>query len=204
VKAYSVFEVRSQRLIAVGLVAVLLLAFVAVPQAFAQTSGNYEDISVDEAYKMMKKSRGNLVVLDVRNQSEYNLGHMYGAVLIPVYELEEMISELQDYINTPIIVYCKAGSRSPIACEILAEYNFTKVYNMLGGILAWIDAGYPIYTTSHHVTVNVVDGEISLEIEPWLLYQTGCVSCNGSPVCPSCESEFQRTRISADTSSKCE
>ncbi|MEM2648903.1 MAG: rhodanese-like domain-containing protein, partial [Candidatus Bathyarchaeia archaeon] len=93
-KAYSVLEMRSQRLIAVGLVAVLLLAFVGLPQAFAETSGAgaYENISVDAAYNMIKKAQVSLV-LDVRNQSEYNLGHLYGAVLIPVYELEERISE---------------------------------------------------------------------------------------------------------------
>ncbi|MEM3642195.1 MAG: rhodanese-like domain-containing protein, partial [Candidatus Bathyarchaeia archaeon] len=107
-----------------------------------------KDITVAEAYKMIKKARGNLVILDVRNQSEYTLGHLYGAVLIPVYELEERISELQEHVDDPIIVYCKAGSRSPIACQILASHGFTKVYNMLGGILAWIKAGYPIVTAS--------------------------------------------------------
>ncbi len=148
-KAYSVLEMRNQRLIAVGLAAALLLAFVAVPVAFAEApgAGAYEDISVDAAYKMIKKARRNLVILDVRNQSEYNLGHLYSAVLIPVYELEDRIGELQEHMNDPIIVYCKAGSRSQIACQILASNGFTKVYNMLGGITAWIEAGYPIYTT---------------------------------------------------------
>ncbi|MDW8022789.1 MAG: rhodanese-like domain-containing protein [Nitrososphaerota archaeon] len=113
-------------------------------------------MTVDEAYKMIKKARGNLVILDVRNQSEYNLGHLYDAVLIPVYELEERISELQDYINIPIIVYCKAGSRSQTACQILVNYGFTKVHNMPGGITAWMEADYPVYTTYHYVTVDVV------------------------------------------------
>ena len=123
-------------MIAAGLVAVLLLAFVTVPAVFAETSGAYENISVDEAYEMIKKAHKNLVILDVRNQSEYNLGHLYDAVLIPVYELEERISELQEHVNDPIIVYCKAGLRSQIACEILANKGFTNVYNLLGGITA--------------------------------------------------------------------
>ncbi|MEO3993276.1 MAG: rhodanese-like domain-containing protein [Desulfurococcaceae archaeon TW002] len=185
-KAYSVLEMRGQRLIAVGLVAVLLLAFVAVPEAFAEASwaGAYEDVSVDAAYKMIKKGTVSLV-LDVRNQSEYNLGHLYDAVLVPVYELEDRISELQEHINDPIIVYCKAGSRSQIACQILASNGFTKVYNMLGGITAWIKAGYPIYTTYHYVTVNVVGKHISANIEPILLYQTSGSSC----VCQSCSQD---------------
>ncbi|MGB9774769.1 MAG: rhodanese-like domain-containing protein [Bacteroidota bacterium] len=182
-KAYPVLEMPSQRIIAVGLVAVLLLAFVAVPAAFAETSGSgaYKDITVDEAYKMMKAHK-DLVVLDVRNQSEYKLGHLYDAVLIPVYELEDRISELQEHINDPIIVYCKAGSRSQIACEILVSHGFTKVYNMFGGITAWIEAGYPIYTTYHYVTLDVAGKHAITQIEPLLLYQTGCTSCG----CQSC------------------
>ncbi|MEM3875286.1 MAG: rhodanese-like domain-containing protein [Candidatus Bathyarchaeia archaeon] len=181
-KAYLVLEMRSQRLIAVGLMAVLLLAFVVVPAVVTETPIAYKDITVAEAYKMIKKARGNLVILDVRNQSEYTLGHLYGAVLIPVYELEERISELQEHVGDPIIVYCKAGSRSKIACEILASHGFTKVYNMLGGITAWMEAGYPIYTTYHYVTVGIIDEEILLQIDPLLLHQTGCTSCG----CQSC------------------
>ena len=182
-KVYSVLKMHSQRLIAVGLVAVLLLAFVAVPAAFAETSGTgvYEDISVDAAYKMIRKAQVSLV-LDVRNQSEYKLEHLYNAVLIPVYELEDRISELQEHINDPIIVYCKSGYRSQIACEILVSHGFAKVYNMLGGITAWIKAGYPIYTTYHYVTVNMLEEEILLQIDPLLLYQMGCTSCG----CQSC------------------
>ena len=175
------------------LVAILLTASCVAP-SLAQTGESlittYESISVDTAYNMITSgSFPNLVILDVRNQSEYELGHLYGAILIPYYQLDTRIGELEEHANDEIIVYCKSGYRSQIACEILVNHNFTKVYNMLGGITAWIEAGYPIYTTYHHVTMNVVDGEISLEIEPLLLYQAGCVSCNGSLKCLSCESD---------------
>lgn len=46
--------------------------------------------------------------------------------------------------------------------------GFTRVYSMLGGITAWIKAGYPIYTTYHYVTVNVLEEEIFLQIDPLL------------------------------------
>ena len=183
-KVCLISGLSSRKIVVIGLAVVLLLTFVTVPQAFAQTpeAGAYENISVDTAYKMIMEAGTSLVVLDVRNQSEYDLGHLYNAILIPVYELEDRISELQEYIDDPIIVYCRAGSRSQIACEILVSYGFTKVYNMLGGILAWIEAGYPIYTTYHYVTANVLEEEILLQIEPLLLYQTGCTSCS----CQSC------------------
>ena len=113
---------------------------------------------------------------------------MYGAVLVLLHELEARIGELDEYVHNEIIVYCGSGGRSETASGILAEYGFTKVYNMLGGITAWIEAEYPFYTTVHNVTVDTTGRRgINVEIEP-LLLQMGCVSCNENPECPS-ESE---------------
>jgi len=111
----------------------------------------YTDIDVTVAYNMIRNSNRtccglapDLVVLDVRTQSEYESGHIYDAVLIPHTELETRISELAGHENHNIIVYCRTGRRSVIASEILDSHNFTKVYNMLGGIQAWQSAGYPV------------------------------------------------------------
>jgi len=102
-------------------------------------------------------------------------------MLIPHDELEERIDEIEVYKNFEIIVYCRGGSRSQVAREILVECGFTKVYNMLGGILAWIDADYPIWTSSHYITA---DGNSKVQIEPLLLQYTGCTSCNENHECP--------------------
>lgn len=172
------------------LISILLMNFVFVSSIMAEEQTQSADtvfynVTVDTAYDMMTKdSFPGLVVLDVRSKYEYDMGHLYGAVLIPYDELET--SEFEE--NDEIIVYCRSGYRSAIASQILASRNFTKVYNMLGGILAWIDADYPIYTTFHHVTADIVDEEILLQIEPLLLHQTGCVSCAQNQTCPSgCE-----------------
>ena len=168
------------------LVALLLLVLGLTPPAFAEsTETAVHNITVDTAYDMITDgSFPNLVILDVRYQYEYDLGHLYDAVLIRYDELETRIGELEEHKNHEIIVYCKSGGRSQIACEILVECNFTKVYNVLGGVLAQIDAGYPIRTTSHLVTVNIVDGEILLQIEPLLPLLPGCVSCAENQTCP--------------------
>jgi parallel beta-helix repeat protein len=111
----------------------------------------YTDINVNTAYNMITNgSYPYLVVLDVRTQSEYDSGHIYGAVWIPVTELEARISELVDHKNHEIIVYCKSGGRSATASAILDSHNFTKVYNMLGGITAWQSAGYPVWIATVH------------------------------------------------------
>ena len=88
----------------------------------------------------------NLLILDVRAQSEYDESHLYNATLIPHDEIDTRISELDPYKNTEIIVYCRSGSRSTIASQNLAStHNFTKIYNMEGGITEWIIAGYPVW-----------------------------------------------------------
>jgi len=62
--------------------------------------------------------------------------------LIPLAELEGRLAELALYNDTEIIVYCRSGSRSLQASNILVANNFTKIYNMEGGINAWIAADY--------------------------------------------------------------
>lgn len=167
-------------------------------QVLAQTEGStdqtYQTVTVEQAHHMIKEScLPNLVILDVRYQCEYDMGHLSGAILIPLSELETRVGELEEHKNHEIIVYCKSGYRSQIACEIFVKYNFTKVYNMLGGILAWIDAGYPIWTTSHYVVVDIVNEEFLMQIEPLLLHQTGPTSCEQNQTCPNCSKPLNIT-----------
>ena len=111
----------------------------------------YTNTDVATAYNMITSgSYPDLVVLDVGNQSEYDSGHIYGAVWIPVWQLEARISELAGHENHEIIVYCLAGGRSATASGILDSHNFTKVYNMLGGISAWQSKGYPVWIATVH------------------------------------------------------
>ena len=111
----------------------------------------YTNTSVGTAYSMITDGLYlDLVVLDVRTKSEYDIGHIYGAVWIPVTELETRIGELAGHENHGIIVYCRSGGRSVTASGILDSHNFTKVYNMLGGISAWQSAGYPVWIATVH------------------------------------------------------
>lgn len=142
--------------------------------------------------KNIIKHSHNVLILDVRNESEYNLGHLNDAVLIPLHELESRINELSASQNDKVIVYCAAGSRSARACQILGEHEFTKVYNMLGGITAWMEADYPIDTSLHYVTVESLShhgNKAVLDIEPWLLRlpEFQCASCSQNQSCSSSE-----------------
>jgi rhodanese-related sulfurtransferase len=105
----------------------------------------YTNIDVATAKDMISDAgNSSLIVLDVRTQSEYDEGHLENAVLIPLTELESRIDEIVQYRDSEIIVYCKAGSRSAQASSILDSNNFTKVFNVLGGITAWESANYPV------------------------------------------------------------
>jgi len=129
----------------------LSLGVVGLPKLQTAYASPYTPITVETAYNMITNgSYPELVVLDVRNQSEYDTGHIYGAVWIPVWQLETRIDELASHKDDEIIVYCKGGGRSATASGILDTANFTKVYNMDGGILAWKSAGYPVWNATVH------------------------------------------------------
>jgi rhodanese-related sulfurtransferase len=108
----------------------------------------YVDIDVETAYQMINNGNyPNLVILDVRDRSEFDSGHLKKAIFIPYSELEDRINELEEHKNREITVYCQFGGRSKIACDILDSHEFTKIYNMLGGLAAWLEKGYPVTTS---------------------------------------------------------
>jgi rhodanese-related sulfurtransferase len=148
----------------------------------AQTTPNYTDITVDNAYRMIQHPSPNQLILDVRNQSEYDMGHLYNAVLVPLYELNDSINELKTHLNSQVIVYCASGVRSAKASQILADAGFTNINNMEGGITAWMQAGYSIDTTRHYVSVATHDDRKTIQIEPYLLYafDTNCPCQNNT------------------------
>jgi len=106
----------------------------------------YPNITAEEAYNMINDdiTYPDLIVLDVRSQSEYDTNHLCDAILIPHTELDTRISELESFNETEIIVYCGSGVRSVEASGILESHDFTKVFNMLGGIAAWISEDYEV------------------------------------------------------------
>ncbi|MBQ4898060.1 rhodanese-like domain-containing protein [Paenibacillus sp. Marseille-P2973] len=77
-----------------------------------------------------------LNLLDVREQDEWNEGHVAGAKHIPLGQLDMRLDELDP--DHEFIVICRSGNRSGMACELLSKKGL-KVVNMTGGLLAWTD-----------------------------------------------------------------
>ncbi len=86
----------------------------------------------------------NALVLDVREQSEYDAGHIVNSKLIPLGRLLERIGELEKYRERPIVAVCRSGQRSGTACALLGKRGFTQVYNLDGGVMAWLKASLPL------------------------------------------------------------
>ena len=98
-------------------------------------SASYEQISGAEAKALMDSESG-YVIIDARTQSEYDEGHIPGAILIPEYEIADRAeNELPDK-NQLILVYCRSGRRSKIAAEELVKLGYTNVKEF-GGIIDW-------------------------------------------------------------------
>lgn len=83
-----------------------------------------------------------LAVLDTREQDEWEKGHISGAQHIYVGNLEERLAEVPR--DKPVAVICNVGHRAGLGASILLRAGLSPVYNVLGSVMAWIAAGYPV------------------------------------------------------------
>jgi rhodanese-related sulfurtransferase len=92
----------------------------------------------------MLKADTTIVLLDVRTPAEFNgeTGHLAGAILIPVQELEQRVDEMASYKGRQVVVYCRTGHRSTAGSAIMLKHGFNAV-NMEGGITRWRAEGLP-------------------------------------------------------------
>lgn len=96
----------------------------------------------------LQRANADFLLLDCREQNEFDLVKIDGATLIPMSEIRERVGELEPQRQTHIIVYCHHGGRSMRVTQWLREQGFPKVQNMAGGIHAWaqdIDPSMPTY-----------------------------------------------------------
>lgn len=97
-----------------------------------------EDITPQEGQTRVQQ--GALLV-DVREQNEYDELRAEGATLLPLSELESRFSELPK--DRELVMICRSGARSARAGEYLKENGYDRVVNLGGGTLAWAEAGLP-------------------------------------------------------------
>lgn len=110
-----------------------ILALLLVFALTACSSAGYRNVTPDEAKELMDQKK--VTVLDVRTPEEFQAGHIPGATLIPVQELEGRLGELKK--DRSYLVVCRSGNRSVQASEILTGKGFSKIYNLTEGMNAW-------------------------------------------------------------------
>ena len=109
-------------------------------------------ISAKSLYKVQTTS----VVLDAREAQEYQVSKIENALHIGYENFD--LNKLRDLIsdkNTTLIVYCSVGVRSGKIAEKLIANGYTSVYNLYGGILDWVNKGYPVYDDNKKRTEKV-------------------------------------------------
>ena len=142
---------------AVSLAAVVLLLVAAVAAAGCSSdetaspaatgapeeTATYATVDVQAAQDAVSSDQ-SAQLLDVREPEEWaETGVPVGAVLIPLAEVESRASSELD-AGSPVYVICRSGNRSRTASETLVQLGFGQVYNVDGGVTAWVNAGLPV------------------------------------------------------------
>ena len=107
-----------------------------VAEEIVAEAGVYQQITAQEAKSMMDEQE-DVLILDVREQSEYDEIHIPGAVLLPVGTItEETAAQVIPGKDSVVLVYCRSGRRSKMAAQALTDLGYTGIYEF-GGIIDW-------------------------------------------------------------------
>lgn len=117
-------------------IAILILAAALLTGcASAPTENDYQQITQDEAKEMMDSQ--DVIILDVREEDEFNEKHIPGAILLPVGTITEATAAaVIPEPDSVVLVYCRSGNRSKTASQALADLGYTGIYEF-GGINTW-------------------------------------------------------------------
>lgn len=118
----------------------LVLAMV-VWTEYRRFSSGFKDISPQEAVRLINHE--DALMLDVREDAERVQGSIQNSRHIPLSTLKQRVGELAKYSDRPVVTYCRTGSRSRTAGNILLKNNFKSVSNLRGGMVAWDNANLP-------------------------------------------------------------
>lgn len=135
---YLVFA-RSHPVLILGLVAVLGMI---IWTEIGRLTRKYKQVNSTQAVQVLNQEGS--VVLDVREDGEVKGGKIKGARHIPLGQLKNRLTELEQAKEKPVLVYCRSGSRSAHACHLMTKAGFQDVSNLAGGIMAWESANLPV------------------------------------------------------------
>ncbi len=106
--------------------------------AISQTGDDVMQYSVQELKNKIDNG-DTMLILDVRTPMEYSgeLGHLENSIIIPIYELEHRIDELDQYRDREVVAICRTQNRSRVAASMLKEAGFENIAYVYGGMVEW-------------------------------------------------------------------
>jgi hydroxyacylglutathione hydrolase len=98
--------------------------------------------AADVARRLDGPAAERVAVVDVRERSEWEAGHIAGALNIPLGHLTDHVAELER--DRPLVLHCQSGGRSSVAASLLRSLGFTNVFNLSDGFTGWQRRGLPV------------------------------------------------------------
>jgi len=122
-------------------VAILIEAMPGYRDLFRQVKSEIEEVDASRASEL--RETDSPVFVDVRERSEWDEGHVPGAVHVPKSHLESRIEQAVPDRDATVVVYCASGSRSVFAAKTLEELGYENVVSLSGGFTDWKRNGFP-------------------------------------------------------------
>lgn len=134
----------ASRLSGIGALLLALLAPGCKTVGLSYQEGGFAEVRATVAHEMILDSQ-QVVVLDLRPTEEYwgALGHIAGALPVPLGSIETRLPSLLPYKDTTMLVYADSEDESRTGARILVAAGFNSIVRIRGGIREWIDLGYP-------------------------------------------------------------
>lgn len=101
-----------------------------------------DPLEITLAAYLAEREGAPVPVIDVREQDEWDEGHLAEASLVPLGELAERRHELAP--AAPLVIVCRSGRRSLVAADYLRQMGFHQARSLVGGMIAWAEAGLPV------------------------------------------------------------
>jgi rhodanese-related sulfurtransferase len=104
---------------------------------------NIKEIDASQLAQWVDDASHKLRVIDVRQMEEIAQGTVPKAEALPLHILPTRIGEMDK--AEKLIMICRSGARSAQACMFLQQQGFSNVYNLRGGMMGWVQSGFPAY-----------------------------------------------------------
>jgi rhodanese-related sulfurtransferase len=103
---------------------------------------NFREIEIFDVKRMLEGEGKQVRIIDVRSPMEVASGIIPGATNIPLHMLPMSVEKIPD--DSEVVIYCRTGARSAQACAYLTSLGKNNVYNLRGGIMAWLQGGLAV------------------------------------------------------------